>query len=167
VNTQVGGITDAQLHDHQGDENCQQDAIPLAVMEKNLNEPGNQCLAGQHDEAAREDADLEPAVAARKRLEPTQELPHRGARYLTANKPIKTLADLVRVCEIDTKEWEIVSWKANKWEAAAKDETGWRIGHFGVVVARNVHVLFDQSIFLKIVMLIRTARSCASARPGP
>jgi len=41
----------------------------------------------------------------------------------TVNEPIKTLADLIRVCEIDTQEWEIVSWKANKWEAAAKDDT--------------------------------------------
>lgn len=37
-------------------------------------------------------------------------------------EPIRTLADLIRVCEIDTDEWDIVSWKANKWEASAKDE---------------------------------------------
>ncbi len=38
------------------------------------------------------------------------------------DEPIRTLADLVRVCHIDTDEWEIVAWKANKWEAAAKDD---------------------------------------------
>lgn len=41
----------------------------------------------------------------------------------TVDTPIKTLADLIRVCEIDTDEWEIVQWKANKWDTAAKDDT--------------------------------------------
>jgi len=29
---------------------------------------------------------------------------------------VKTLEDLIRVCEIDTNLWEIVEWQANKWE---------------------------------------------------
>lgn len=33
---------------------------------------------------------------------------------------IKTLEDLIRVCEIDTSEWDIERWVANKWESAAK-----------------------------------------------
>ena len=45
----------------------------------------------------------------------------RAELLATTSEPIKTLADLIRVCEIDTTEWEIVSWKANKWESAAKD----------------------------------------------
>lgn len=39
---------------------------------------------------------------------------------ITVNEPIKTLKDLIRVCGIDTDEWEIVSWKANKWDIGAK-----------------------------------------------
>lgn len=46
---------------------------------------------------------------------------------LTVDQPIKTLADLIRVCQIDTSEWDIISWKANKWEAAAKDDKTGRL----------------------------------------
>jgi 3',5'-cyclic AMP phosphodiesterase CpdA len=34
---------------------------------------------------------------------------------------VRTLADLIRVCEIDTAEWEVERWVANKWEQAAMD----------------------------------------------
>lgn len=37
---------------------------------------------------------------------------------------VKTLADLIRVCEIDTDEWLIERWVANKWEMGAKDNVG-------------------------------------------
>jgi hypothetical protein len=40
------------------------------------------------------------------------------------NRRIKTLADLVRVCEIDTDEWIIERWTANKWEVGAKGVDG-------------------------------------------
>lgn len=40
----------------------------------------------------------------------------------TTDEPIKTLDDLIRVCQIDTSEWEIISWKANKWDSSAKDD---------------------------------------------
>lgn len=35
---------------------------------------------------------------------------------------IKTLADLVRVCEVDLDVWEVERWVANKWEVGAKDK---------------------------------------------
>ena len=35
---------------------------------------------------------------------------------------VRTLADLIRVCEIDTTEWEIERWTANKWEVGAADK---------------------------------------------
>jgi len=47
----------------------------------------------------------------------------RAELVTTTAEPIKTLADLIRVCQIDTNEWEIISWKANKWDSSAKDET--------------------------------------------
>lgn len=34
---------------------------------------------------------------------------------------VKSLADLIRVCEIDTNEWEIVSWKCGAYEGQSKD----------------------------------------------
>lgn len=36
-------------------------------------------------------------------------------------EPVRTLADLIRVCEIDTETWEIERWVANKWEQAHTD----------------------------------------------
>ncbi len=32
---------------------------------------------------------------------------------------VRTLDDLVRVCEIDTKEWEVAGYECNKWEMGA------------------------------------------------
>lgn len=40
---------------------------------------------------------------------------------LDTNERIKTLADLVRVCEIDTEEWEIERYLCNKWEVGMKE----------------------------------------------
>lgn len=42
----------------------------------------------------------------------------------STNTNIRTLQDLIRVCEIDTTEWEVERWVANKWEVAAKDKGG-------------------------------------------
>jgi len=33
---------------------------------------------------------------------------------------VRTLADLIRVCEIDTVEWTVERWVCNKWDSAAK-----------------------------------------------
>jgi hypothetical protein len=35
--------------------------------------------------------------------------------------PVRSLADLVKVCQIDQAEWKIVRWSANKWEMGYKD----------------------------------------------
>jgi hypothetical protein len=34
---------------------------------------------------------------------------------------VKSLADLIRVCEINTDEWEVVSWKCGTYEGQSKD----------------------------------------------
>ncbi len=39
----------------------------------------------------------------------------------TTDAPVRTLADLIRVCQIDTKEWTVERWVANKWEVGAKE----------------------------------------------
>jgi hypothetical protein len=36
-------------------------------------------------------------------------------------KRVTTLEDLIEVCKIDTKVWEVVSWECNKWEVGAKN----------------------------------------------
>ncbi len=43
---------------------------------------------------------------------------------ITTHEPIRTLDELIAVCEIDTTVWEISEWKANTWEAAAKNPAG-------------------------------------------
>jgi predicted phosphodiesterase len=52
---------------------------------------------------------------------------------------VRTLADLVRVCQIDTSEWLVERWVANKWEVGTKDADG------------NVHTtpLFQVKAWLK------------------
>lgn len=39
----------------------------------------------------------------------------------TTSERVRTLADLIRVCEIDTDTWEIERWTANKWEMGSTD----------------------------------------------
>lgn len=62
---------------------------------------------------------------------------------------VRTLADLVRVCEIDTTEWEIERWVANKWEVGATDK------------AKNLHVkpLFQIKAWLKRKVAVMDARA--------
>ncbi len=40
----------------------------------------------------------------------------------TTRENVRTLEDLIRVCEIDTTVWEVERWVANKWEMGYKDE---------------------------------------------
>lgn len=38
------------------------------------------------------------------------------------SKRVKTLEDLIEICEIDTTMWDIVSWECTKWEVGRKDK---------------------------------------------
>lgn len=42
----------------------------------------------------------------------------------TVHEPIRTLADLITTCEIDTDTWDVKDWEAVTWESAAKDDAG-------------------------------------------
>jgi len=42
---------------------------------------------------------------------------------VVTHKRIKTLEDLLEVCEVDGKEWEVISWECNKWEVGRKDKS--------------------------------------------
>ncbi len=44
----------------------------------------------------------------------------RDVAVVTAER-VRTLEDLVRVCDIDLETWEVVEWHANKWEMGYKD----------------------------------------------
>lgn len=39
------------------------------------------------------------------------------------SKRISSLQDLIKYCQIDTKEWQIVSWECNKWEVGRKEKS--------------------------------------------
>lgn len=55
---------------------------------------------------------------------PTESVAEQGdERVVTkgVNRRIKTLKDLVEVCEIDLAEWEIERWVCNKWDMGYKD----------------------------------------------
>lgn len=42
----------------------------------------------------------------------------------TTHEPVRTLEQLIVVCEIDTAVWEVSEWKANTWEASARNAEG-------------------------------------------
>lgn len=42
----------------------------------------------------------------------------------TIREEVKTLPQLIKVCEIDTKEWEVERWICNKWDMGYKDNDG-------------------------------------------
>lgn len=65
-------------------------------------------------------------------------------------KRIKTLADLMEACEVDQKEWDIVSWECNKWEVGRKDKSlNWRVTQ-GIVTkgkAKDSGKIFVEPLF--------------------
>jgi hypothetical protein len=79
---------------------------------------------------------------------------------------VRTLEDLIRVCEIDTAEWRIVRWVANKWEVGAKNEAGELISRplFQVKVwlQRNAPMVAARS---EVAALIAEAKQAIPARP--
>ena len=57
---------------------------------------------------------------------------------VVTSKRVKTLKDLIKVCEIDEKEWEIISWECTKWEVGRKAKTvEWHIEQ-GTVTSGDV-----------------------------
>ncbi len=63
----------------------------------------------------------------------------------TVREPVKTLEDLIRVCEIDTDVWSVDTWTAtaNQWEAAAKGADG----------ELNARTMFQTKVIAKLVRL--------------
>jgi len=59
----------------------------------------------------------------------------------TTAQPVRTLEDLIRVCEIDVLVWDIVEWKANAWEAAAKNPEGKHVARTLFQVKANLRKL--------------------------
>jgi hypothetical protein len=55
---------------------------------------------------------------------PQESISHTGNKceiVKSTTERVRTLADLIRVCEIDTETWEIERWTANKWEMGSVD----------------------------------------------
>ena len=62
----------------------------------------------------------------------------------TVNKKVRTLADLVVACDIDTDTWDIERWTCAKWEVALKPET-----EKGAPLVPVVQELFQVKVWLK------------------
>lgn len=74
---------------------------------------------------------------------------------------VRTLKDLVRVCEINTTEWEIERWTCNKWDMGSvppvvgNDKSGWRRDRCTPVVTE----LYQVKVWLKRRAGIAAARA--------
>jgi len=93
----------------------------------------------------------------------------RAELVTTVDTPVRTLEDLIRVCKIDTAEWEIVSWRANKWEMAAKDDTTQKLVTrplFQVTANMKRRVDFVRSR-REIEALVADAKKQIAPRPAP
>jgi hypothetical protein len=69
--------------------------------------------------------DIPPQERAAKGDVPTESFSSTGDSAEVSKivrEQIKTLADLIRVCAIDTSEWEIERWVCNKWDMGYKDK---------------------------------------------
>lgn len=85
----------------------------------------------------------------------------------TSTTRIKTLKDLIRVCEIDTEEWAITRWVCNKWDSASAHEGKATVTDLYQVKAwltakRNV---IDAKA--EIASLIADARKSVKRKPFP
>lgn len=67
----------------------------------------------------------------------------------SVDRKIRTLADMVKVCEIDLDTWEIDRWVCNKWEVGAKDRN------------KQIRVtpLFQVKVWLKRKVAVIVARA--------
>jgi hypothetical protein len=57
-------------------------------------------------------------------LQPTERVEYVGDKcHITrpTHEVVRTLEDLIRVCEIDTETWRVERWTANKWEMGSVD----------------------------------------------
>lgn len=102
-------------------------------------------------------------------MECNESFTNRGDRQEITKKTterVRTLADLIRVCEIDTDEWDIERWTANKWEMGSVDKK--KLPHTtplfqikAVLVRRVVHLATKA----EVAELITFAKSKITVRP--
>ena len=97
--------------------NCS--TCPGRVSPDNKSGRCHECLGRKHP------ARSGPSYNAPAQLTDSREERANGECTLTktTSERVRTLADLVRVCEIDLDEWDIKWWKCGKWETAMKLET--------------------------------------------
>lgn len=87
---------------------------------------------------------------------------------------VHTLEDLIRVCEIDTAVWEVVEWKANKWEMGwvnreeKKADTAHALPLYQITARmrrRNALILTMDELRKQLVEDIRAARPYIATNP--
>lgn len=82
----------------------------------------------------------------------------------TTSEQVRTLEQLIRVCEIDTQEWEVERYLCNKWENVAKDSLVVQLFQVKVWLKRKVNIVAARS---EIRDLIEDAKKLIPARPWP
>jgi hypothetical protein len=84
----------------------------------------------------------------------------------TVTEKVRTLADLIRVCEIDTAEWDIVEWRCTASQQAAvpravgSKQAGWSRASSAPIVTQMFHVsakLRRKSAAIKTLAALRHA----------
>lgn len=69
---------------------------------------------------------------------------------VVTHKRIKTLKQLLEVCEVDGKEWEVVTYEVNKWEVGRKDKKlDWNVSD-GIVtygISKDTGKIFVEPLF--------------------
>lgn len=69
---------------------------------------------------------------------------------------VRTLADLIRVCQIDTTEWVVKRWVANKWEMGSADNDPQQLYQIKAFLERNAPI---QAVKAEIASLLEDARA--------
>lgn len=81
----------------------------------------------------------------------------------TVTEKVRTLDDLIRVCEIDTDEWTVERWTCGKHETSMKLETRGAQGsiHAGKILESRPHV--EEAFTIKVWLKRRSAASVEMA----
>jgi len=87
---------------------------------------------------------------------------------------VRTLEDLIRVCELDTSVWIVLRWVANKWEMGAKDADGHLVSRplyqIKAWLVRNVAVISARAEIDALIAAAKAAMPALKAikrRPQP
>lgn len=110
---------------------------------------GNKSKRAKACARCRIDGAATPNGVAATQTEVTEETANARQVTKVVNVRVRTLEDLVRVCEIDTETWDIERWKCGKHETAMKLETRDAVTHRVIRSEPHVEEAFTVQAWLK------------------